>query len=218
MRFTHSHLAGPLLGSMRSAKHRVFRNFISSLCMVGVFLLSTPAYASLCPAHKDLPLLTIDQLTTSSVPVYDDWQVMWNGVPMSDAQVAELSGVGPMIDRTRVEIEKRGFWVYLGLVGAAVGAAVSGAGWMLHGKKSAEPEVTLSMGLGGLALTFGGFLMVSDTIQSSFEPHVAPTPRHRITRSEMQGLVAEINNTLYGQICGAVLMVGGEASSSEGWE
>ncbi|MEC9465899.1 MAG: hypothetical protein VX834_08950 [Myxococcota bacterium] len=188
-----------------------------SLTLVGVLSLSTPASASLCPAHKDLPLLTIDQLTESTVPVYDDWQVMWNGVPMSDAQVAELAGVGPLIDRTRVEIQKRGFWVYSGLIAAAVGAAVSGAGWMLHGRRSAEPGVTLSMGVGGLALTFGGFLMVSDTIQSSFEPHVAPTPRHRITREEMQGLVSAINNTLYGQICGAVLMVG-DPGSDEGWQ
>ena len=185
--------------------------------MLGVFLLSTPAYASFCPAHKDLPLLTIDQLKESTVPIYDHWQVMWNGVPMSDAQVAELAGAGAMIDRTRVEIQKRGFWVYSGLIAAAVGAALSGAGWMLHGRQSAEPGVTLSMGVGGLALTFGGFLMVSDTIQSSFEPHVAPTPRHRITREEMQGLVSEINNTLYGQICGVVLMVG-DTDSDSGWE
>ena len=88
---------------------------------------------------------------------------------------------------------------------------------MVHGRRSAEPGVTLSMGVGGLALTFGGFLMVSDTIQSSFEPHVAPTPRHRITREEMQGLVSAINNTLYGQICGAVLMVG-DPGSDEGWQ
>ena len=217
MRFTRSHLAAPSLGSMRSAKNRTFRYIVSFLCMLGVLALGTPAYASFCPAHKDLPLLTIDHITESAVPVYDNWQVMWNGVPMSDAQVAELSGVGPMIDRTRAEIDRRGFWVYMGLIGAAVGAAVSGAGWMLQGRKSAEPEVTLTMGLGGLALTFGGFLMVSDTIQSSFEPHVAPTPRHRITRDEMQGLVAAINNTLYGQICGAVLMTS-DTASDEGWE
>ena len=57
-------------------------------------------------------------------------------------------------------------------------------------------------------LSVVGVLVMTENIQRRVEPHVAPTPKHRLTREEMQVVVKNINNTLYGQICGAILMVG----------
>ena len=161
-----------------------------------------------CPAHKDLPLLTIDEIQNSPVPIYDNWQVMWSGVPLSDAQVATLSGDGHLIDRTHQEMEDRGLWVYTGLATAGVGVATSATGWTMLGRQSTKDEVSMGLAIGGLLVSVVGVLLMTETIQRRAEPHMAPTPRHRITREEMQVVVKNINNTLYSQICGAVLMVG----------
>jgi hypothetical protein len=162
----------------------------------------------MCPAHKDLPLLTIDEITDSAVPVYDRWQVMWNGVALSDAQVAKLSGEGLLIDRTHEEMADRGLWVYTGLATAGLGVGMSATGWTMLGRGSASDNVTMGIAIGGILLSVVGVLVMTENIQRRVEPHVAPTPKHRLTREEMQVVVKNINNTLYGQICGAILMVG----------
>ena len=161
-----------------------------------------------CPAHKDLPLLTIDEIHDSPVPIYDRWQVMWNGVPLSDAQIAVLSGDGHLIDRTHDEMEDRGLWVYTGLATAGVGVAASATGWTMLGRQSSSDVASMSLAVGGLLVSVVGVLLMTENIQRRAEPHMAPTPRHRLSREEMQVVVKNINNILYSQICGAVLMVG----------
>lgn len=189
--------------------HKVLRHLGATLLIAT--LVAHPGLATampMCPAHKDLPLLTIDEITDSAVPVYDKWQVMWSGVALSDAQVAKLSGDGLLIDRTHDEMEDRGLWVYTGLATAGLGVGVSAAGWTMLGRNSANDNVTMGLAIGGILLSVIGVLVMTENIQRRVEPHVAPTPKHRITREEMQIVVKNINNTLYGQICGAVLMVG----------
>ena len=141
------------------------------------------------PAHKDLPLLTIDQIQNSPVPVYDRWQVMWNGVPLSDAQVATLSGDGRLIDRTHVEMEDRGLWVYTGLATAGLGVATSATGWTMLGRQSSRDVVSMGLAIRGLLVSVVGVLIMTENIQRRAEPHMAPTPRHRLTREEMQVVV-----------------------------
>ena len=179
--------------------------------LIAIVFIASPGTASalpLCPAQKDLPLLTIDQLENPAVPVFDTWQVMWNGVPLSDAQVAVLSHDGHLIDLTREEMEDRGVWVYTGLGTAGLGLAMSATGWTMLGRQSAQDGVSMGLAIGGILVTVIGGLMMTENIQRRIEPHIAPTPRHRMTRQEMQVVVANINNTLYSQICGAVLMAG----------
>lgn len=189
--------------------HKVLRCFW--VLLLAALLIVQPGMAMampMCPAHKDLPLLTIDQIQNSPVPVYDRWQVMWNGVPLSDAQVATLSGDGRLIDRTHVEMEDRGLWVYTGLATAGLGVATSATGWTMLGRQSSRDVVSMGLAIGGLLVSVVGVLIMTENIQRRAEPHMAPTPRHRLTREEMQVVVKNINNILYSQICGAVLMVG----------
>ena len=189
--------------------HKVLRRL--GVTLLVALLIAHPGMATampMCPAHKDLPLLTIDEIQSSSVPVYDKWQVMWNGVPLSDAQVATLSGDGRLIDRTHEEMADRGLWVYTGLATAGVGVATSATGWTMLGRQSASDTVSMGLAVGGLLISVVGVLLMTETIQRRAEPHMAPTPRHRLTREEMQVVVKNINNTIYSQICGAVLMVG----------
>ena len=49
-----------------------------------------------------------------------------------------------------------------------------------------------------------GTLFVTETIQDSLEPHLAPTPKHRLTRLELQNLVSIINADLYREMCDAL--------------
>src|SRR5688572_4369036 len=60
--------------------------------------------AAPCPAAADLPLLTIDEVRDSAVAVTDTWQVVWGSTPLSDAQLASLSGDAALIDLTQEEL------------------------------------------------------------------------------------------------------------------
>ena len=190
--------------SLKALRHLGVTLLIVTLALCPGMAIAMP----MCPAHKDLPLLTIDEITDSAVPVYDRWQVMWNGVALSDAQVAQLSGEGLLIDRTHEEMADRGLWVYTGLATAGLGVGMSATGWTMLGRGSASDNVTMGIAIGGILLSVVGVLVMTENIQRRVEPHVAPTPKHRLTREEMQVVVKNINNTLYGQICGAILMVG----------
>lgn len=190
--------------SLKAVRHLGVTLLIAILVLHPGMAMAMP----MCPAHKDLPLLTIDEITDSAVPVYDRWQVMWNGVALSDAQVAKLSGEGLLIDRTHEEMADRGLWVYTGLATAGLGVGMSATGWTMLGRGSASDNVTMGIAIGGILLSVVGVLVMTENIQRRVEPHVAPTPKHRLTREEMQVVVKNINNTLYGQICGAILMVG----------
>ena len=158
----------------------------------------------LCPAAKSLPQLNIDTIENPAVPVVDNWQIFLGDVPMSDAQLALMSKDDTAIDLTRVEMESRGTWVYIGMLTAAAGAALSCAGWLLFGQQGKIPDaVALPMALGGLVVGGGGVLLVTESIQTPLEPHLAPTPRHRLSREEARRLVAVVNKRLFEDICKA---------------
>ncbi len=159
-----------------------------------------------CPRAAHLPLLTIDQVEDPAIPIVDTWQVMFQGVPLSDAQIAQLARNDLMIDLTREEIKHRGTWVYLGMGTAAIGTALSSIGWVLFGReKDSVPEwLALSMAMGGIAIGAAGTILVTESIQTPLEPHLAPTPRHRLTRAQLRTLVAATNQRLFKGICAAV--------------
>lgn len=180
------------------------RNLCSGRAALALLVLTNAATAaaqSPCPAADDLPFLTIAEIDNSVVPVVDKWQVLWSGVPLSDAQVARLAGDEPLISKTREEMESRGAWVFVGMGTAAAGAAVSSAGWVLYGQNELSQGITVPLAIGGLIAGIVGFLIVTQNIKSPLEPHIAPTPRHRITRDEMTRLVATINRTIFAGVC-----------------
>jgi hypothetical protein len=171
-------------------------------------LVTTPAAMAqgVCPTAEELPLLTIDRIEDPAVPVVDKWQVMFSGVPLSDAQIAALGRDDPLIDVTRAEMERRGTWVYIGMATAAAGTALSSVGWLLFGQNDGSvPEaLSLTMAVGGILIGGAGTLLVTESIQSPLEPHLAPTPRHRLTRDQVRLLVARTNQRFYSSICRAV--------------
>jgi hypothetical protein len=174
-------------------------------------LAAVPARAQeRCPNAQYLPQLTISEVQNPAVPVVDRWQVLFRDVPISDAQLAALAHDDPMIDLTREEMDGRGSWVYLGLATAALGAIVSSVGWYLYGANESRPAndrlpigLTLAMGLGGVVVGAGGTIMVTEAVQRPLEPHVAPTPIHRLTRDQVRALVTAVNEQLYREICEA---------------
>jgi hypothetical protein len=163
-----------------------------------------------CPNSQYLPQLTISEAEDPAVPVIDRWQVLLRGVPISDAQLAALAQDDPAIRVTREEMEARGSWVYVGLATAAVGTIISSVGWYLYGANEKQPEdsrvplgLAMAMGLGGVAVGAGGVLLVTESIQRPLEPHLAPTPSHRLTRDQVRALVAAVNHQIYLEICEA---------------
>ncbi|MBI5508448.1 MAG: hypothetical protein HY903_06830 [Deltaproteobacteria bacterium] len=177
--------------------------------MVALCLLILPATARAgaggpCPAAMDLPQLVIDRVENPAIPTIDNWQVLWDGVPLSDAQVAGLAKDDQAIDLTRVEMASRGTWVYIGMLSAAVGTAISCVGWVLFGQNTAIPEAaSLAVALGGLGIGGAGVMLVTESIQTPLEPHLAPTPTHRLSRADTRRLVAKINSRLQREICEA---------------
>jgi len=161
------------------------------------------AQARWCPEAKHLPQLQIDEIRDPVLPVVDTWQVFWRGVPISDAQLAQLADDDVLTEKLRAPMETRGAWVYLGLVVAAAGAATASTGWVLYGQNTMPRAVTLSLGMGGLLLGLAGVLSIGESIQTPLEPHLAPTPRHRINRELARTLVAAVNHRLYTEICAA---------------
>jgi hypothetical protein len=159
----------------------------------------------LCPEAKNLPLLTIDKVQDPALPVVDQWQVFWGAMPVSDYQLAELSGEDPLIDRTRAEMASRPSWVYLGTLVSAVGMAVSSFGWVLYGQGKQPPSVSLPLAVGGIIMGAGGMLLITESVQTPLEPLIAPTPVHRMSRDEVRSIVARVNQKLYKDICKAAL-------------
>ncbi len=172
--------------------------------LVGSVAQTARAGESICPSAKSLPQLAIDKVNDPAVPIVDPWQILWDDVPLSDAQLALLARDDSAIDLTRAEMSSRGTWVYIGMLTAAVGTALSCVGWVLFGQNQQLPEAfTLGMGLGGVAMGAGGVLLVTDSIQTPLEPHLAPTPRHRLSRAEARRLVTVVNTRLFDSICKA---------------
>lgn len=185
-------------------------NFIGLFMFVASFLggslsmFSSQARAdATCPHAKHIPQLTIDVVEKSPVPVWDNWQILFDGVPVSDWQVAKMASQDWAVDLAETELEDRGTWVYMGMLIGAAGAVVSATGWVLYGQGSEHvaDSVALGMGLGGLALSAGGVLWVTESIQRPVEPFLAPTPRHRLTRDQARQLVAAVNRRLWDEIC-----------------
>lgn len=168
---------------------------------------------SVCPAAQFLPQLTIDRVTAPTVPVIDDWQILWSGVPMSDSQLALLARDDLSIEKTQAEMQTRGTWVYLGTVLVALGTAVSSAGWILYGQDDLPNSATLPIALGGLGMGVAGLLLVSDSLQTPLEPHLAPTPQHRLTREEARDLVARVNRRMFNEICEATEHAGKQGAA-----
>jgi len=169
-----------------------------------VAALGSPALANdLCPAARSLPQLAIDKIEDPAIPVVDNWQILLGDVPLSDAQLAALAKDDTAIDLTRVEMTTRGTWVYLGMLTAAAGAAVSCLGWLFFGQRSHSDGLSLPLALGGMAVGGGGVLLVTESIQTPLEPHLAPTPRHRLSREEARRLVTIVNQRLFEDICKA---------------
>lgn len=194
----------------RAGRLRSDAKGLRAVWLIAAFAMLRPgmgyAGTSNCPAASAIPQLTIHDITDSDIPVFDRWQVFLGRVPLSDAQLAQLAGQDLLIERTHEEMQSRGFWVYTGLATAALGTAISSAGWAMYGRDAADVSSSLSlvMALGGLALGVAGTLVVTESIQSPLEPHLAPTPRHRLSRDEMRSLVALINRSWYRDVCLAV--------------
>lgn len=149
-------------------------------------------------------LLTVDLYDDLSLPVEDPWQVMWNEVPLSDAQLAWLADDDDLLSNIREELDHRGPWVFAGMLTAAAGTAVSSTGWALMGGaggNNLSNAATLSMALGGLLLGMAGVLLVGDFVQTPLEPFMAPSPSHRLMREHARDLVGRVNERLMRNTC-----------------
>ncbi len=148
-----------------------------------------------------VPLLAIGTLADPPYRTRTDWQVLWNGVPLSDAQVAQLAGNEPLMVATRDEVATRGSWVYTGLGIAAAGTAISSAGWTLWGQGNVPQGAALGMAVGGVLVGIAGLIVVTESVQIPVEPFVAPSMSHRLNRQEMAVLVRTINSRLLSGHC-----------------
>lgn len=162
------------------------------------------AEQAICPPAQSLPQLFIDDIHDPLVPVIDKWQIFWGNVPISDAQLVLLAGDGRLLEDARREMKDRGTWVYLGMLTAVVGTIVSSIGWVVFGANSQPQTVSLPMALGGMGVGALGMLVITESIQTPLEPHIAPTPRHRFTRSQIRHMIAKVNQRLHREICDAV--------------
>jgi hypothetical protein len=156
-----------------------------------------------CPAAKHLPQLSIEDIKNSNVPVVDNWQTFWGDVPISDVQLSLLARHDESIELTNVELQGRGPKVFLGMALGAVGTGLSSVGWVLVGQDQISQGISLPLAFGGVIMGALGVIMMTRYIQEPLEPHLAPTPVHRLTRQQSRMLVARVNRRLYEEICQA---------------
>lgn len=135
----------------------------------------------------------IDTVRDPAIPVWDRWQFMRDGVPVSDSQILRWAGEVEREAELAEEVRDRGSWIYTGLGISAGGTAISSLGWLLYGQDNVNPTVSLAMGIGGIIVGVTGFLLAADSIQVPVEPYLAPTPRHRISRADGHALVYRLN-------------------------
>lgn len=154
-----------------------------------------------CPDTKSLPQLTIDVLDEPTLPVVDRWQVLLDGVALSDMQVAQLARNDVLIEALNNPLKHRGSWVFWSLAAATLGTGVSATGFVLFGQNDLSRAWTLSMALGGLVIGIGSLLLSTEAIVSSLEAHLAPAPTHRVSREEMRDLIVQINHRFYREAC-----------------
>lgn len=176
-----------------------------------VLVVAGPAFAAgasepaLCPDSQFLPQLTIYDLVDPALPIVDRWQVfLEDEVPLSDTQLAALAGDDALVDELHTGMAARGTWVYVGMLTAASGAAVSSVGWSLFGQDRLSQSVTMPLAIGGLLVGLAGVLLVTESVQRPLEPYLAPTPRHRFSRDDARALVTRINSRLYREVCAGV--------------
>ncbi len=170
---------------------------LSSLTLLLLAATESPgAPDSNAPAEERCEMIypfIIDTVRDPAVPVWDRWQFMRDGVPVSDSQILLWANEVELELELADDVRGRGSWIYTGLGVSAGGTAVSSVGWLLYGQDNVNPTVSLAMGIGGILVGVAGFLLVADAIQTPVEPYLAPTPRHRISRAEGHALVYRLN-------------------------
>lgn len=180
--------------------------------LVGLAPLGSAQAAEPCPPAYRLPQLTLDDLVDSAVPIYDRWQIVWEDVPISDMQLAQLAGDDQLIDVLDAPMRARGSWTYIGMVAGAAGTALSSTGWVLYGQDQLSQGITLPLAIGGIVIGLAGLVLVTESIQRGDAPFMAPTPRHRLSRAEARRLVALVNQRLFASICTTWRESGAEAA------
>lgn len=135
----------------------------------------------------------IDTVDDSQIPLMDRWQVLRDGVPVSDHQLLRWAGEVEEHEALSDELRGRGSWVYTGLGIGAGGIAISSVGWLLYGQDNVDQGVSLTLALGGLAIGIGGLLVVTEAIQRPLDPFLAPTPLHAFPRRRAQDYVYRLN-------------------------
>lgn len=153
----------------------------------GVPTLSPPAQCT--PVYP----FVIDRAEESKLPLWDQWQVLRDGVPVSDLQLLQWAGEAEREEELSEELTGRGIWIYAGMGISAAGTAISSVGWLLYGQDNVDQAASLSLGIGGIVVGIAGLLVVSDRLQKPLQPYLAPSPRHRVSRREAQDLIYRLN-------------------------
>lgn len=135
----------------------------------------------------------IDRAEESKLPLWDQWQVLRDGVAVSDLQLLQWAGEDERGEELSEELTGRGIWIYAGMGISAAGTAISSVGWLLYGQDNVDQARSLSLGIGGIVVGIAGLLVVSDRLQKPLQPYLAPSPRHRISRREAQDMVYRLN-------------------------
>jgi hypothetical protein len=152
--------------------------------------------------HQALRLGLVDE-EYPAIPVYDSWTpVMGDHIPVSDAQLAWLAGDEVLARAIASDMDARGSKVFGGLLAAGLGIATSMVGWTLYGADHLSPQVTLPIGLGGLAVAAVAILYTLQALQSPIDPFLTPTPEHRLTREQAAQLIAVVNAKYDAALCG----------------
>ncbi len=176
----------------------------NALFFVAVLTHYSAAYAQApCPAARDLPQLTIDDLRAPWLPLYDNWQILFGDTPVSDAQLANFARDEMLQDAISAEMHNRPSRTYLGMGVTAAGTALSLVGAVLYGQNNLSNSITIPLAVGGLAVGITGLVLTTTAIQTPLEPYLAPTPKHRMTRDEARRIVAKVNERWHQDICKA---------------
>ena len=178
------------------------------LVMLGLFCDVPLVKASECPPTSVMPHFEIDEpLGSSQDLVLDEpWQVLWEGVPISDVQLAHLAGDEVILARLKQPVEWRPFWVFMGLGISAFGTALSSTGWVLYGNKTDNvgTAVSLSLALSGMVIGALGVVMTAESAHRPLESFLTPVPRHHITRTEAQDMLVRVNTKMRQQLCALI--------------
>ncbi len=174
--------------------------------LIGVFVLvgamqAAEAKSQHCPEAKLLPQFTIDIIKERDFMLSDTWQILYDGVPISDIQLTTFAEHDVAQEKARKDMAHRGREVFFGMIAGALGTAVSSMGWVLYGQDEVSSTMSLSLALSGIVLSLAGTIFVSESIQVPMQPFLAPTPKHRFSRQEAREMVFQANQRLNRKIC-----------------